>query len=414
MQTIVIGGGQAGLSVSHELSTRGITHLVLERDRIAQSWRERWDNFRLVWPNWSLNLPGRPYDGDQPDVFGKREEVIGYLERYAASFGAPVREGVGVTALRASGSSGFTLETSAGPMEADAVVVCSGAYAKPLRPSALSDVPAQVRVIDAREYRNADALADGKVLVIGSGQSGVQIVEDLHRAGREVYLSCGRAPVAPRVLGGEDIVLWLVRSGFLEQRLEELPSPMARLVANVQSVGSADGHDLDFRVLQSLGIPLLGRLTGTDGHRAYFADDLGESVAFGDARWADLSAFFRAHLPERGHRVPDLPVPKPFSYEPITEVDLTDFGTIIVAAGYRPDYSWIGAPVTDDMGFPLTDDGASTVLPGLFFCGVHFLRKRKSALLPGVGEDATIVADKVAAWSLARPGPSVMASSAHE
>jgi putative flavoprotein involved in K+ transport len=393
------------LSVSHELSTLGVGHVLLERDRIAQSWRERWDNFRIVWPNWSLDLPGRPYDGDEPDAFGGRDEVIGYLERYAASFGAPLREGVGVTALQAQTAGGdlaFTVHTTDGPMQAGAVVVCTGAYPKPFRPAALGAVPAHVRVMDARDYRNADLLTDGRVLVIGSGQSGIQIVEDLHRSGRDVYLSCGRAPAAPRVLGGEDIVVWLLRSGFLEQRLDELPSPTARLIANVQSVGSADGHDLDFRVLQSLGIPLLGRLSGTDGRRAYFADDLGDSVAFGDARWGDLCAFFRAHLPERGFGVPDLPVPPPFSYQPITELDLADFATIIVAAGYRPDYSWIEAPVVDDLGFPLTDEGASTVLPGLFFCGVHFLRKRKSALLPGVGEDAKIVAEKVAAWSGAR------------
>jgi putative flavoprotein involved in K+ transport len=203
----------------------------------------------------------------------------------------------------------------------------------------------------------------------------------------------------PRVLGGEDIVFWLVRSGFLEQRLDELPSPMARLAANVQSVGSEDSHDLHFRSLQAMGVPLLGRLSGTDGERAYFDDDLGASVAFGDARWADLAAFFTAHLPENGYPVPDLPVPPQFSYEPITELDLGPFSTVIVAAGYRPDYSWIDGPVTDEMGFPLTDDGASTVLPGLFFCGVHFLRKRKSALLPGVGEDASVVADKVAAFA---------------
>ena len=409
MQTIVIGGGQAGLSISHELSGHGVEHVLLERDRIGQSWRERWDNFRLVWPNWSLDLPGRPYDGDEPDVFGGRDEVTGYLERYAASFGAPLREGVGVTALRTGAAGRFELDTTDGQMQAAAVVVCTGAYPKPFRPPALGEVPAHVRVMDAREYRNAGSLADGKVLVIGSGQSGIQIVEDLHRGGRDVYLSCGRAPVAPRVLGGEDIVFWLVRSGFLEQRLDELPSPMARLVANVQSVGSADGHDLDFRVLQSIGIPLLGRLSSTDGRRARFADDLADSVAFGDARWGDLCAFFRAHLPEHGYEVPDLPVPPPFSYEPITELDLDDFGTIIVAAGYRPDYSWIEAPVVDGMGFPLTNDGASTVLPGLFFCGVHFLRKRKSALLPGVGEDAEIVGEKVATWVGAQAGQPLMA-----
>jgi putative flavoprotein involved in K+ transport len=408
MRTIVIGGGQAGLSVSHELRSRGVEHVVLERARIGQSWRERWDNFRLVWPNWSLDLPGRPYDGDEPDVFGGRDEVIGYLERYAASFDAPLREGVDVSSLRVTGGGGFALDTTDGPMAADAVVVCTGAYAQPFRPAALGEVPAQVRVIDAREYRNPAALAAGKVLVIGSGQSGIQIAEDLHRAGRDVYVSCGRAPVAPRVLGGEDIVLWLLRSGFLEQRLDELPSPMARLVANVQSVGSADGHDLTFRVLQSMGIPLLGRLAGTDGRKAYFADDLADSVAFGDARWNDLSEFFRVHLPERGHPVPALPVPPPFAYEPITELDLAEFSTIVVAAGYRPDYGWIDAPVVDDLGFPLTDDGASSVVPGLFFCGVHFLRKRKSALLPGVGEDAVIVADKVAAWLGARAAAPLM------
>jgi putative flavoprotein involved in K+ transport len=253
-----------------------------------------------------------------------------------------------------------------------------------------------VLVLDAHDYRNPGALEDGQVLIVGSGQTGCQLAEELNLAGRDVFLACGRAPWVPRRLDGLDIVTWLTRTSFYDQNLAELPSPSARLLANVQTTGAGGGHDLHYRSLQSLGVWLLGRLAGVDGNRASFADDLGASVAFGDARWADSCQLMKAELPARGYAVPELPIPAPFTYDPVCELDLRAVGAVIVTSGFRPDYRWIDFPITDEMGFPITEDGASTIVPGLYFCGVHFLRTRRSSLLFGVSEDAAIVARLVA------------------
>lgn len=396
VSVVVIGAGQAGLAVSHELTQLTIDHVVLERAQVAQAWRDRWDSFSLVTPNWTLDLPGSPYAGNDPEGHVVRGEIVSYIESYAAGFGAPVREGVRVDSLRAAATGGFLLSTSAGDMAARSVVVCTGAYQQPFRPIGAHRFPPWISVLDAGDYRNPAELPPGKVLVIGSGQTGCQLSEELHLAGQDVFLACGRAPWAPRLLDSADIVTWLAKTSFFDQKLAELPSPAARLVANIQATGARGGHDLHYRTLQAMGVPLLGRLSGVNGHHARFADDLGESVAFGDARWAELRQIFTSQLPARGEAVPDLPVPDAFRYQPREDLDLRDFGSVIVTSGFRPDYSWIGLPVVDATGFPLTVDGASTVVPGLYFCGVHFLRKRKSSVLFGVGEDATIVARTIA------------------
>jgi putative flavoprotein involved in K+ transport len=389
VSTVVIGAGQAGLAVSRGLSELGVEHVVLERASVAQAWRDRWDSFTLVTPNWTLGLPGSPFAGDDPEGHVARDGIVAYLEAYAA--GAPIREGVRVDALRAGPAGDFRLSTSAGDIDASTVVVCTGAYQRPFRPAAVSGLPVGVLVMDANDYRNPQALPDGQVLVIGSGQTGCQLAEELHLVGRDVFLCCGRAPWAPRRLDGLDVITWLTRAGFYDETLAQLPSPAARLAANVQTTGAGGGHDLHYRTLQSLGVPLLGRLAHVDGNRASFTDDLGASVAFGDARWADMCQLMRAQLPARGYPVPELPAPAPFSYDPVHELDLRAVGTVIVSSGYRPDYSWIDFPVADPMGFPVSVDGASTIVPGLYFCGVHFLRTRRSSLLFGVGEDAAIV-----------------------
>lgn len=394
MSTVVIGAGQAGLAVSRGLTELGVEHVVLERARVAQAWRDRWDSFTLVTPNWTLDLPGSPYAGDDPEGHVPRDEIVSYLENYAAD--APIREGVRVEALRAGVAGGFRLRTSDGDIDASTVVVCTGAYQRPFRPAAAAGLPPHVLVLDANDYRNPDALPEGQVLVIGSGQTGCQLTEELHLAGRDVFLACGRAPWAPRRLDGTDIVTWLVRTSFFDQTMAELPAPAARLGANVQATGAGGGHDLHYRTLQALGVPLLGRLAGIDGRRASFTDDLAASVAFGDARWADVCQLMTAQLPAHGFPLPELPTPAPFTYDPICELDLGAVGTVIVTSGFRPDYTWIDFPVTDQMGFPITVDGASTVVPGLYFCGVHFLRTRRSSVLFGVGEDAAIVARLVA------------------
>jgi putative flavoprotein involved in K+ transport len=232
--------------------------------------------------------------------------------------------------------------------------------------------------------------------LIGSGQTGCQLAEELRIAGRDVFLSCGRAPWIPRRLDGIDTVTWLTRAGFYDQRLDELPSPAARLLANPQSTGHSGGHDLHYRTLQRLGVGLLGRLASVDGPRARFEDDLTTSVTFGDARWADARQMLSERLPARGYAVPELPVPSPFRHVPVKELDLRDFGAVIFTSGYRPDFEWIDFAIRDQHGYPITIDGASPLVPGLYFCGVHFMRTRRSGFLFGVGLDAALVAEQIA------------------
>jgi putative flavoprotein involved in K+ transport len=396
-QVVVVGGGQAGLALSHELTGMGVDHVVLERRRLGETWRGRWDSFSLVTPNWTMDLPGFPYDGDDPQGFVPRDEIVAYLERYAASFQAPVQAGVEVEGLEAARGGGFLLRTSAGRVHARQVVLATGAYQRPHRPPLASAFPNHVLVVDAEDYMNPGVLPPGQVLVIGSGQTGCQLCEDLHLAGREVSLACGRAPWGPRRLAGVDLVDWLSRTTWFDFPCSALPTPQARLAANIQLSGRDGGHDLNYRVLQAMGVRLLGHLQGVEGNKARFAPDLADSVAFGDQRWAEVCALLREQLPAAGLDVPDLPLPPPFVADPPLEVDLDGFGTVVFTAGFRPDYArWVGLPAFDEWGFPLTEDGASTVVPGLYFVGVHFLRTRKSSLLFGVGEDATVVA-----WSLA-------------
>jgi putative flavoprotein involved in K+ transport len=283
-------------------------------------------------------------------------------------------------------------------MRARAVVVCTGAYQRPHRPPIEGAFPSALLVIDAEQYTNPGALPAGRVLVVGSGQTGCQIAEELQEAGRDVALACGRAPWAPRRFNGRDLVSWLAETSWFDTPLAGLPSPAARLAANLQATGRGGGHDLNYRTLQALRVQLCGRLAAVDDRRAVFADDLAEAVAFGDARYADVRNLLNTQLPAAGLPAPDLPDPPPFRAESPHDVDLGDFGTVIFTSGFRPDYArWIEFPAFDEMGFPLTDDGASRVVPGLYFCGVHFLRTRRSSLLFGVGDDAVLVAGAVAA-----------------
>ncbi|HEX9123503.1 MAG TPA: FAD-dependent oxidoreductase [Actinomycetota bacterium] len=398
MNVVVIGGGQAGLATSYELTRAGIEHVVLERERIGQSWRNRWDSFCLVTPNWTVMLPGGAYKGDDPDGYLARDRIVTYLEDYAARFRAPVRQGIDVTSLETATDGSFLLRTSAGDMRGASVVVATGAYQRPYRPAGASTLPADLPQLDAEGYRNPAALPAGRVLVIGSGQTGCQLAEELHEAGREVFLSCGRAPWVPRRVGDRDIVWWLIESGFFDQPPGALPVAAARLAANPLATGHRGGYDLHLRTLQKTGVTLLGHFLGADGRRARFAPDLDESVAWGDDRYRELMDLIRKLVDERGLPMPDIPEPEPFDGRAPEELDLSGFGAVVFTGGFRPDYgSWVHVPgAFDELGFPNHLDGASTVAPGLYFVGVHFLRTRKSSLLCGVGEDAAIVASQIA------------------
>jgi flavin-binding monooxygenase-like protein len=251
--------------------------------------------------------------------------------------------------------------------------------------------------VDIPDYRNPGMLPPGKVLVIGSGQSGCQIAEELLGDEREVFLACGRAPWVPRRLGDHDNFWWSVETGFLEQPVGALPNPSARLTANLLATGAGGGHDLHLRTLRDAGVTLLGHFLGADDHRARFAADLGEIVSWGDERYAEWTDRARKLVHERGLPMPDIPEPPPFDPAAPEQLDLSGFGAVVLAGGFRPDYgSWVRVPgAFDDMGFPLHTDGASTAAPGLYFVGVHFLRKRKSSLLCGVGEDAALIAGQI-------------------
>ncbi len=398
MDAVVVGGGQAGLAVSSQLTAAGVEHCVFERGRIGEAWRRRWDSFCLVTPNWSVQLPGYPYDGNDPDGFMPRDEIVAYLERYAAAIKAPVREHASVLALDRARDGGFDVRTTTETLHANDVVVATGAFQRAHRPAAAATLPSDLPQMDVGGFTNADGLPRGRVLIVGSGQSGCQIAEELNEAGRDVVLACGKAPWAPRRFGAHDLVWWLMESGFLDASVESLPAPAARLAANILATGHGGGHDLHLRTLRDLGVTLTGRLLGASGNRAHFAPDLAASVAWGDERYAQVVGLVKKVCTERGMTMPDLDPPAPFDPSMPEEIDLADFGSIIFACGFRPDYpSWLRWPEAfDDDGFPIQREGSSGVIPGLHFVGTHFLRKRKSSIMLGVGEDAAIVARAIA------------------
>jgi putative flavoprotein involved in K+ transport len=397
VDVVVIGAGQAGLSLSHELTTAGTEHVVLERGRVGESWRRRWESFCLVIPNWTVQLPGGGYRGGDPDGFMPRDQIVSHLVGYAESFHAPLREGVTVTSLEREDNDGFLLRTSAGEIRASQVVVASGGYQKPHRPAAAAQLPASVHAIDAEHYASPGALPPGKVLIVGSGQTGCQLAEEIFESGRDVALACGRAPWVPRRLDGRDTIAWLNETPFFDVRLTDLPSPQARLLANPQMSGRVGGHDLNFRTLQAQGVQLLGHFVGVADGRAHFARDLAESVAFGDARYTDVCELIRKACAATSIPAPEMAPPWPFKADAPEGLALADVGSVIFTSGFRPDYaSWVRFPEAfDDGGFPIQQDGSSTVVPGLHFMGVHFQRKRKSATLLGVGEDATVLAERI-------------------
>jgi putative flavoprotein involved in K+ transport len=395
---VVLGAGQAGLAISRELARRDLEHVVLERGRVGESWRGRWESFCLVTPNWTMQLPDQPYVGENPDAFDARDEIVGFLERYATRFEVPVQEGVDVRSIHRREPAGFLLETSAGPLVTRGVVLATGAFQRPTRLLSSSTLPIHLLSLDAGDYRSPTELPVGPVLVVGSGQSGCQIAEELAEAGRDVFLSCGRAPWLPRRIGDHDFVWWLYESGFLDATVNALPEAGARLWANVLATGRNGGHDLHLRTLHEHGVVLLGHLAGVDGRRALFKPDLFESLAWGDQRYFQLLELFNTFAAKRGIPRPEVPEPAPLECDTPESLDLKGFAAIVFAGGFRPDYeSWVCIPgAFDELGFPIHQDGASPVADGLYFIGVHFLRKRKSSSFTGVCEDAPIVASKIA------------------
>jgi len=400
VETLIIGGGQAGLVMSHRLKQRGLAHLVLERQRIAERWRsERWDGLKFQFPNWSVRLPEFAFPHTDPDAFASTAEIIQFLDAYAAFVAPPIRCGVEVTRLRRrDGASGFVAETADGAIEADNVVVATGPYQRALIPDLLRDHP--VFQVHASNYRSPEQLPSGAVLVVGAGASGAQIAEELQRAGRKVYLSVGTHRRLPRRYRGRDLFWWLAEMG-----IDQTPTAQrgASALGPVIS-GAYGGETIDFRRYADNGMTLLGPLRRARGGVVEIAPGLGESMAAGDLVFTAFLDMVDGFVKLRGLDVPEEPearatLPDPRGVtEPLQQLDLATegIGAVIWATGYGVDFDWIDIAVKDANGDPVHRDGI-TEIPGLYFLGLPWLSKMNSSFLSGVGDDAAVLADHIAA-----------------
>ena len=395
IETLVIGGGQAGLATSYWLTQFGRPHIVLERaPYLASSWRKRWHSFTTITPNWSLAMPGFPYTGDDPEGFLSRDELVDYFERYARLFDAPVHLGVEVISLgRASDGRYIAVSADRAVWHARNVVVATGAFQRPSPPPVASQVPATICQLHTDEYRAPELLPAGGVLIVGSGASGCQIAEELRREGRDVYLCVGRCRWTRRRYHGKDMVWWWDRLGVLDQTVDTLPPSANRLGCSILLTGRDGGRDLNAYTLARDGVVLLGHLKDISGTTVALAPDLRENLAFGDEYGMqferDVTEWARnANMAQSLGPSPADPIPR-LETEDVTALDLDHAGirTIIWATGYRLDFGWIGLPLFDDQGYPRHTRGV-TEYPGLYFVGLRWLYSRRSALIGGVGADA--------------------------
>ncbi len=402
---VVIGGGQAGLSMSWWLTHRGIDHVVLERDRVGTEWRNRrWDSFCLVTPNWQCRLPGFAYAGDDPDGFIVRDEIVQYLEKYAASFDPPLVEGVAATRLRGRGDGTFEIATDGGTLTADQVVVATGPYQVPRIPRMAERIPDAITQLHSSAYKNPEQLPEGAVLVVGTGQSGCQIAEDLHLAGRSVHLATGSAPRVARFYRGRDVVAWLDDMGTYTRGIDRFADADAvRFRANHYVTGRDGGHDIDLRRFALEGMALHGRLTRVSNGRLSFGPDLRAHLDGADAVSESIKDSIDAWIAAQGVDAPVqaryVPVwePGPEAENP-PDVDLAAAGitSIIWSTGYGRDDRWIELPIFNGRGYPTHDRGV-TSQPGLYFLGLPWQYTWGSGRFAGVAADAEHLARQIVA-----------------
>ncbi|HUP83201.1 MAG TPA: NAD(P)-binding domain-containing protein [Candidatus Limnocylindria bacterium] len=405
-ETVIVGAGQAGLTMSWWLQQAGREHVLIERrTTLGGGWQDRWDAFRLVSPNWTSSFPGFRYRGDDPHGFMPRAEMEGRIRDYAGAIGAPVVTGTEVTRLSAKAGGGFMLETSGGPIEADHVVVAGGSFHTPRLPPQATDLPKRLFQIHSSGYRNEGSLPAGAVLVVGSGQSGVQLAEELHEAGRHVILSVGSAGRVPRRYRDFDTLGWLARMSVHGEAVgaplptrEQLPDPALRFSGNPHLSGHGGGHDTNLRQFAAEGMTLVGRIDGAKDERLRFAPDLARNLAWADG-FFDLRfrGLLEAFIAASGIDVPP-DDRRPYLFEPrvLDELDLAanDVNSVLWTTGFRPDYGWIDLPIFDDAGYPTQTRGVTEV-PGLYFLGLIWQRNLSSATLFGVNEDAHYLASQM-------------------
>jgi len=398
----IVGGGQAGLSLSYYLKQRGIDHVVLEKRSPLHAWRtQRWDSFCLVTPNWQCKLPGWEYAGPDPHGFMKKDEIIEYLDGFVKHVDAPVRSGLTVQRAAPRAGGGFEIATSQGHYSADQVVVASGGYHQPIIPRLAERLPRELLQIHSEQYRNAQALPPGKVLVVGNGQSGAQIAEDLHLAGREVVMATGDAPRCARFYRGKDVVDWLADMGYYDMPVHEHPlREGVRDNTNHYVTGRDGGRDIDLRKFAGEGMELYGLLNGLEGDTLHFNPDLRANLDHADRIYNGINAAIDKHIEKAG-----LDAPPPSAYRPVwepaaerTRLSLREsgIGAVIWCIGFSPDFSWLDAPVFNGRGQPGHVRGV-TALPGLYFIGLPWLHTWGSGRFSGVARDALYLAEQIEA-----------------
>ncbi len=400
IDTLVVGAGQAGVAMSEHLSKLGVPHLVLERDRIAERWRTgRWDSLVANGPAWHDRFPGLAFDDLDADAFAPKERVADYFEAYARKFDAPIRTGVEVTSVvRNAGRPGFTVETSIGVVEANRVVVATGPFQRPVIPP-IAPEDGKLTQIHSADYRNPAQLPEGGVLVVGAGSSGVQIADELQRAGKKVYLSVGPHDRPPRAYRNRDFCWWL---GVLGEWDKEAAIPGKEHVTIAVS-GARGGHTVDFRRLANQGMTLVGLTKTFNDHVVTFESDLAVNLARGDENYLSLLDAADAYIARNGLDLPEEPearvtLPDPVCVtHPILELDLAEAGvtSIVWATGYAVDYDWLHVNAFDAKGKPQHQRGVSTE-PGVYFLGLPWLARRGSTFIWGVWHDAKHIADHIA------------------
>jgi putative flavoprotein involved in K+ transport len=400
VNTIIVGGGQAGISVSYWLTQEGRDHLVLEQsNKPAEAWRNhRWDSFTLNTPNWQTRLPGAEYNGSDADGFMSRSEVITYIERYIEQFRLPIRFGVRVERIDRNEKSGLYLVRTSDDRRISAcnVVVATGLYQTPKMPAFSSALPPNIRQVHSDAYRDPAELLPGAVLVVGSAQSGAQIAEELYLAGKRVYLAVGRAGRVPRRYRGKDANWWSVKLGLYDRTADQLPSARAKFAGKPHISGTMGGHTLNLHRFARDGVTLLGHLQGVENGKLKLAPDLWQNLAAADAHEAAFVKSVDDYIARTGMPAPEetLPVLRDGLRAPlITDLDLEVSGitNVIWATSYAFDFSLVRLPVFDRDGFPIQRDGV-TAYPGLYVVGLPWLPTAKTGLLYGVGDSARSVA----------------------
>jgi putative flavoprotein involved in K+ transport len=396
IDTVIVGGGQAGLATSYYLGAQNREHVVLEQAaRAADAWRnDRWDSFTLVTPNWTLRMPGAEYAGDEPEGFMPRAEVVDYFERYVDRFALPVEYGARVLSVEPLADRGYRVATPERTFQAQNVVIATGAERVPWIPEAAAKLAPEIAQLHSNRYRNPDALPPGAVLVVGSAQSGAQIAEELNELGRAVFLCVGGAGRAPRRYRDRDVVDWLLQIGFFDLTPDKFPVPKEQFSPPHVS-GTKGGHTLNLHRFARDGVTLLGWLRGASGSTISVAPDLHESLTRADRFEREVQQMIDGYIRANGLDVPEEELPQPrdgFDQPIIEELDLSAAGisTVIWATGFTQDFGVLKMPILDGTGFPIQERGV-TERAGLYFVGMPWMPSIKSGTLMGVAESSAHV-----------------------